>query len=202
MRKNVKIKICGIVSENDVEILNECQPDYAGFVLFYPKSKRNLSVEQAGRLMEKLDKSILCVAVVVSPKLEELRQIEQAGFDRIQVHGELTEEFLSETQLPVFRACNVADRIEEAAVHEKIEAYVLDAKIPGSGETFDWKLIRDFDSHGKLFMLAGGLNPENVQEGIRRVKPDIVDVSSGVENVNGIGKSPDKVRAFINAVRK
>lgn len=202
MRENVKIKICGIVSEQDVDLLNECQPDYVGMVLFYPKSKRNLTVEEAKRLMEKLDRKILRVAVVVSPKVEELEQIEQAGFDRIQVHGRLTEEFLSKVRIPIFRACNVADRLEEAEVDDKIEAYVLDAKIPGSGEKFDWNLTEEFDRNGKLIVLAGGLQPDNVQEGIRLVKPDVVDVSSGVENENGIGKNPDKVWDFVKAVRE
>lgn len=202
MIKNVKIKICGIVTEQDVELMNACQPDYVGMVLFYPKSKRNLTVERAKRLMEKLDRKILRVAVVVSPNVEELEQIEQAGFDRIQVHGKLTEEFLSKVRIPVFRACNVADRMEKAESDDKIEAYVLDAKIPGSGEQFDWSLMEEFDSNGKLVVLAGGLRPDNVQEGIHLVEPDVVDVSSGVENENGIGKNPDQVWAFVKAVRE
>lgn len=213
MNNQVKIKICGIVSEADIALLNKYRPEYAGFVLFYPKSKRNLTLDRAKQLMEQLDRAVLRVAVVVSPNVEELEQIERAGFDRIQIHGELKEEVLIKAQIPIFLACNVADRAEDIFTHvadqvgdifmsDKIEAYVLDAKVSGSGETFDWNLIRGVDLHGKLLILAGGLNPGNVQEGIRIGRPDIVDVSSGVEYDVGGGKSPEKVQAFIAAVRE
>ena len=82
-----KIKICGLRREQDIRYANELMPDYIGFVLFFPKSNRNISIEQAEHLLEKVDKKIRTVAVVVSPTTEQIRQIEKAGFDYIQIHG-------------------------------------------------------------------------------------------------------------------
>ena len=86
--------------------------------------------------------------------------------------------------------------------HANIAGYVLDGKIPGNGETFDWTLLKQFDKQDKMLMLAGGLNAENVEKAILEVQPDIVDVSSGVENVNIMGKDPAKIKEFVDKVRK
>ena len=82
----MKIKICGITRENEVELLNELHVDYAGFVLFFEKSKRNMDLNRAVELKNRL-KSTRSVAVVVEPTLEQARLIEEAGFDVLQVHG-------------------------------------------------------------------------------------------------------------------
>lgn len=84
---NTKIKICGLTSSAEARYLNENHVDFAGMVLFFPKSKRNISIEQAKEIMAALDASIKRVAVVVSPSIEQVRQIEAAGFDYVQIHG-------------------------------------------------------------------------------------------------------------------
>ena len=88
---NTKIKICGLTSPAEARYLNENHVDFAGMVLFFPKSKRNISIEQAKEIMAALDASIKRVAVVVSPTIEQVRQIEAAGFDYVQIHGEIPE---------------------------------------------------------------------------------------------------------------
>ena len=81
INSHTKIKICGMTCEADIKAVNTYLPDYIGFVLFFPKSNRNISIEQAEHLLEKVDKKIRTVAVVVSPTTEQIRQIEKAGFD-------------------------------------------------------------------------------------------------------------------------
>lgn len=198
----VQIKICGISCIEDVDMMNTVGVEYAGIVCFYPKSKRNQTMESAKILLQKFDSSIQTVAVTVSPSLEQVNEISEAGFDIIQVHGELREEVLEQREIPIFRALNISDeqniRVEN---HEHIIGYVLDGRNPGSGKTFNWSKLRSFQTE-KLFILAGGLNEGNVQEGMKQLDPDIVDVSTGVEYLDGHGKDPIKVQQFVSCVRQ
>lgn len=198
----MKVKICGITSAEDIKIVNACKPDFAGFVMFFPKSKRNISPETAKSLIETLDKNILSVAVTVSPTLEQVKTAFDCGFDCIQIHGEVYEGVLSNPYLKVIRAFNVSDleKFDEYRMNQNIVGYVFDAHEPGSGKTFDWKLVDNIPRDEKLLLLAGGLNPDNVRMAIEAVHPDGVDVSSGVENDNGAGKNPERIRAFAIAV--
>ena len=161
----MKVKICGITSAEDIKIVNACKPDFAGFVMFFPKSKRNFSPETAKSLIETLDKNVLSVEVI--------------------------------------RAFNVSDleKFDEYRMNQNIVGYVFDAHEPGSGKTFDWTMLENLPRDDKLFMLAGGLNPETVAKAVKAVKPDGVDVSSGVENSNGDGKDFEKVKKFIISAR-
>jgi phosphoribosylanthranilate isomerase len=217
-----KIKICGITTMKEADWLNEADVDYAGFV-FFEKSKRNISLSDAVMIKKSLYPHIQTVAVTVSPTVELLRQIEIAGFDIIQVHKELRPEVLEECKIPIWRAFNITkldgSPIEAAAPEspeekerrelledQRIEAYVLDGVNFGSGVTFDWKesnvaAIRQLFGTKKL-VLAGGLNPGNVAEGIRIFSPDIVDVSSGVERDFGSGKDREKIIQFTDQVRR
>lgn len=201
--KNVKIKICGLSRYEDIAYVNKVQADYAGFVLFYPQSSRHVEAAKAEQLLECIDDKIKTVAVTVNPNMEQLRAVENAGFDILQVHGELEPEILEASSLPIFRALNIErpEACQNAERHDKIIGYVLDGKESGSGQTFDWHLISDFDRDGKLLILAGGLNEENVLQSIETVKPDIVDVSSGVEGHDG-NKSGDKIIAFTESVKR
>ena len=79
----MKVKICGITSAEDIKIVNACKPDFAGFVMFFPKSKRNISPETAKSLIETLNKNVLSVAVTVSPTLEQVKTAYDCGFDYI-----------------------------------------------------------------------------------------------------------------------
>ena len=145
INSHTKIKICGMTCEADIEAVNTYLPDYIGFVLFFPKSKRNIPIEQAKHLLEKVDKKIQTVAVVVSPTTEQIKQIEEVGFDYIQIHGTVTDEVYEQCRLPILRAFNVSDldKLDEYETKDKIRGYVFDSKTPGSGETFDWSLLDD-----------------------------------------------------------
>lgn len=203
---NTKIKICGLTSPAEARYLNENHVDFAGMVLFFPKSKRNISIEQAMEIMAALDASIKRVAVVVSPSIEQVRQIEAAGFDYVQIHGEIPEtetEAEAAIAIPILKAFNVSDMDSYEKYHNdsRIAGYVFDAIEPGSGKTFDWKLVDNIPRDEKLLLLAGGLNPDNVRMAIEAVHPDGVDVSSGVENDNGAGKNPEKIHDFVAAIK-
>lgn len=92
------------------------------------------------------------------------------------------------------------DSYEKYHNDSRIAGYVFDAIEPGSGKTFDWKLVDNIPRDEKLLLLAGGLNPDNVRMAIEAVHPDGVDVSSGVENDDKAGKNPERIRAFAIAV--
>ena len=212
-----EIKICGLVREEDICTVNRYKPDYAGFVLFFGKSKRNLDLDQALILKSLLSPKIQTVAVTVSPTLEQVRQIEEAGFDMIQIHGDLTDEVYQYLSLPILRACNIKNRdslkafCEEDAMtadKDKIWGIVLDSAMPGSGKTFDRDLIcdkkTDLQKKGRKLFLAGGIDEYNVEEAISRIKPDVIDVSSSVELPDADGRSggkdPEKVKNMIRKV--
>lgn len=216
--KKIKIKICGLTSPEEAAYLNKNHVDFAGMVLFFPKSRRNISMEQAKEIIKSLDSAIKSVAVVVSPTNEQVCQIADAGFDYIQIHGAIPDSTNPYTtnpdstgeadstaktswDIPILKAFNVSDMDSYESYHNnpRIVGYVFDAQEPGSGKTFDWNLVDNIPRDEKLLLLAGGLNPSNVRTAIQKVHPDGVDVSSGVENDDGYGKDPDKVDKFVSA---
>ena len=207
-----EIKICGLTAVHEAEYLNECSVDYAGFV-FYPPSKRYVTIEQAREIASALDSGIRKVAVLVSPTESEIDMIQNAGFiDILQIHKELNPQVAGTAALPIWRALNIGsvsdtDHLTELAYshipdehRHKIEAILADAPDFGSGRTFDWKEGHSPEAFKDLkFILAGGLNDANVAEGIRIFGPDAVDVSSGVEREKG--KDAELIRDFVYAVR-
>jgi phosphoribosylanthranilate isomerase len=206
----MEIKICGITHQNEALYLNEAGADYAGFV-FFEKSKRNVSIAQAKEIMSVLDEHIRAVAVTVSPDIELLKGITEAGFSILQVHGELSREILEAAEIPIWYAVNIAKEDEFAIrasflqvlpgkLADKVQAIVVDGAEYGSGKTFDWKKSKSLNKSffdGRLFILAGGLNPENVREGIEIFEPDAVDVSSGVEFKDTTAIPPGKDKKLI-----
>lgn len=205
-----KIKICGITTPEEASWVAEERVDYAGVVMFYPKSHRNRTPEEARAILPVLKQgralsgeAILSVAVTVSPEPEQVEAIQEAGFDRIQVHGELSKASFDAIRIPMIRAFNGFDRELYERFHHcgKVAAYLFDAGTPGSGRTFDWELLKRLPRDEKPIFLAGGLTPDNVAQAIREVHPDIVDVSSGVEKDTKDGKDREKIRAFVRAVR-
>ncbi len=212
--ERIKIKICGLTRPEEAAYLNEIHADFAGMVVFFPKSKRNISLEQAKKIKQQLLPEIKTVAVTVAPTIEQIKQIQDIGFDLIQIHkspaelfektAEATAAFAMSLSLPILKAFNVSD-IEDYALWRdcpNIAGFVFDAAEPGSGKVFDWTLLQSLPRNEKLFMLAGGLTPENVSNAIRTLHPDGVDISSGVEyaDKNRSGKDPMRIRAFAEAV--
>lgn len=195
----VLVKVCGLTDTVEADYLNKNKVDFAGFVLFFPKSKRNISIEKAEQIMAELDENIKKVAVIVSPDESEIQQINGSGFDYVQIHGEIKDRLLEQISKPVFKAFNIKDikNIHKYQNNAKIVGYVFDAAVPGSGKVFDWSILNDIKRDAKTFILAGGLNDSNVREAVKLVNPDVVDVSSGVEYDSGSGKDPEKIKQFI-----
>lgn len=199
----MQIKICGLTSAAEARFINEYKPDYIGIVMFFPKSKRNMEPDEAAEVISYLSGGIKKVAVTVSPTKEQIGIIEKLGFDYLQIHGQIDDELITSAKLPVWRAFNVSnmDTFHHYKNLSNIAGYVFDAGEPGSGKTFDWNSLEEIERDDRLFILAGGLNPENVTLAIAAVQPDAVDVSSGVEYTDRQGKDEEKVRKFIQAVR-
>ena len=195
----VLVKVCGLTDTVEADYRNKNKVDFAGFVLFFPKSKRNISIEKAEQIMAELDENIKKVAVIVSPDESEIQQINGSGFDYVQIHGEIKDRLLEQISKPVFKAFNIKDikNIHKYQNNAKIVGYVFDAAVPGSGKVFDWSILNDIKRDAKTFILAGGLNDSNVREAVKLVNPDVVDVSSGVEYDSGSGKDPEKIKQFI-----
>lgn len=212
----MKIKICGLTRPEEANYINEAKVDYAGFV-FYGPSKRNVSISQANEIKKLLETGIKTVAVMVAPDISLINQVQDSGFDILQIHKELNNEMIDAARLPIWYAINISDEDEANAKmgfidklseerKKKIEAIVADAPQFGSGKPFNWHKSRRLLKAGaqspptsKSFVLAGGLNADNVAEGIELFEPDIVDVSSGVEG--DCGKDRDKILSFVKAVR-
>jgi phosphoribosylanthranilate isomerase len=201
-RYMTKIKICGITKVEEAKLLIDYKVDYAGMILFYPKSKRNISIEHAKLLLQEFkNMKIQTVAVTVLPSILEMSLIQEAGFDLIQVYGDLKEEDLKGIRIPIMKSFHVAEieHYKQYDKRDKICGFVFDGSNPGSGIAFDWSKLKEIHRSEKLFVLAGGLNKDNVAEAIQQVNPDVVDVSSGVEGING--KEEELIRAFVEAVR-
>ncbi|HKM03160.1 MAG TPA: phosphoribosylanthranilate isomerase [Lachnospiraceae bacterium] len=200
-----KIKICGLTNPAEASYLLEEKVEFAGIVLFYEKSKRNNSIDNARRILEVLHKGdIKTVAVTVSPTKEQVIEIEKLGFHYIQVHGFLSKEVFETVNIPIIKAIQVTDEpLDEAPYHcSNIAGYLYDGKNSGSGETFDWTLLKNSRKDEKILFLAGGLTPDNCREAIEKIHPDVLDVSSGVEFDNEtVGKNPVKIKEFVRMVR-
>lgn len=194
-----KVKICGLKNQTDIKCINTLSPDFAGFVMFFEKSHRNISVQTAQELLALLDKNIKSVAVTVSPTEEQLEQIHTLGFDYVQIHGKISEKLLSECKTPVIRAINVSgiESIGDIENLDNVKGILFDSAVPGSGKSFDWSMLEKLPKTDKMLFLAGGLTADNVAKAVAQLRPFAVDVSSGVELADKSGKDYQLVQAFI-----
>lgn len=198
-----KVKICGLKNQTDIKCINTLSPDFAGFVMFFEKSHRNISVQTAQELLALLDKNIKSVAVTVSPTEEQLEQIYNLGFDYVQIHGNITDEVLKNSKTPIIRAINVSgtDSLTDLDNYKNVKGILFDSAVPGSGKSFDWSMLKKLPKTDKMLFLAGGLTADNVAAAICQVHPYAVDVSSGVELSDKSGKDFELVRTFIENAR-
>ena len=201
----IKIKICGLRTLSDVQAVNEQLPEYTGFI-FDPSRKRYISPEQAEELRRMLDARIRPVGVFVNAGTEEIRRVlEVCRLDMVQLHGQetdeeirrLREEYKGQRDLCIVKAFRIENeedvRKAEASAADEI---LLDHGAGGTGESFDWSLLKNCR---RRFFLAGGLTPDNVQLAIEEAKPFAVDVSSSLETDGR--KDPQKIGRFVTAVR-
>ena len=201
----VKVKICGITNLPDARVAAEAGADVLGFV-FYERSPRFVSLEAAAEIIRELPPFMIKAGVFVNaPEDFVLRAVRDCGLNLLQFHGDETPDYCLQFGLMSMKAFRVRDASSLEAVRSyPTDAWLLDAynpdKLGGTGEAFNWDLAREAQTWGRPIFLAGGLNPENAAEAIRRARPYALDVSSGVEASPG-RKDHAKVRAFIEAVR-
>jgi phosphoribosylanthranilate isomerase len=205
------VKFCGLADASHVAEVPA--GGAGGFVIGVPQSPRNVSIEQATELIEKLPPEAEAWAVVVRPAAELIHRLfDEVGVDRIQVYGEVPGglEFLEVHHLvpsvPIRVAASEAPDpvIPPAEDYPRIHLDAAGQPLPGgSGVRPDWEVCaRIVDAHpGRKMVLAGGLTPENVAEALATVRPWGVDVSSGIESAPGV-KDVGKMRAFLRAVEE
>lgn len=196
-----KIKFCGLTRPCDIEAANEIKPDYIGFV-FAPKSKRRVSYKQAVDLKNLLNKDIKAVGVFLNEDIDQVISLLNLGIiDAAQLHGDESVEYITriqkETGRPVIKAFQIHSEQDVAYAEETIADYIILDAGTGEGKTFDWALVENFK---KPYFLAGGLNPGNVTDAMRKLNPYALDVSTGIET-DGL-KDKNKMAEFAAAVRK
>ena len=213
------IKICGTTNLADAQLAIDAGANAVGFI--FAKSRRHIEPQAARAITDALPEHIEKVGVFVDERPERVREIvAQAGLTGVDLHGEEDEGTrnllhsapVEGRRIRIFKTLHMLEPKEMEFAHTRILAGLYDALLldsgsheqrGGTGKTFDWdateKLIRLISVTARV-IFAGGLNPQNVGQAITRFKPWGVDVVSGVEAEPG-RKDPDKVRAFITAVR-
>ncbi len=208
------VKICGLKTEEAVDAALAAGADLLGFV-FFPKSPRNVSIDEAVTLAARARGRAKIVALAVDPDDALVEAIaSRLAPDLLQLHGKETPERVAEIGarwgLSIMKAIPVAEEADLAVVAAyvpHVARILFDAKPPktpqalpgGNGLAFDWRLVRDLDP-GRPVMLSGGLDPSNVAEAIAVTGVSAVDVSSGVESAPGV-KDPAKIAAFVRNAR-
>ena len=200
-----RVKICGITREQDALAAVEFGADALGFV-FYEPSPRYITVRHAAEIARALPPFVSTVALFVNADPDTIAEVvDSVGVDLLQFHGQECPEYCARHRRPWIRAVRVQPETDLLAVRTEFangRGLLLDAYRPGvpggTGETFDWDRIPRQLAPG--IVLAGGLNPDNVGDAVRSVRPYAVDVSGGVEAAKGI-KDSAKIKAFIEEVR-
>ena len=201
----VRSKICGITRVEDALAAVEAGADAIGLV-FYAKSPRAVTVQQARSIINALPPFVTTVGLFVDASRCELGEmLDAVPLDLLQFHGDESPESCEGYHRPYIKALRVKpgdDIAAQVALYKNASGVLLDTYVPGipggTGEAFDWSLVPEGLS--KPIILAGGLTAENVAQAIARVRPYAVDVSGGVEAAKGI-KDAEKIRAFMQAVK-
>ena len=204
MSHRVRAKICGLTRVEDVRLAVALGADAIGFI-FWPASPRVVTVEQARHLSSSVPPLVARVGVFVNLPPRDVALIAaDVGLDVIQLHGEESPSEYAGIGRRLLKSVSLPDdeAVETIAHWPEPVTPLIDSYDPvrrgGTGRVANWPRASALAARRPV-VLAGGLTPDNVGEGIRAVRPWAVDVSSGVEATPGI-KSPDRLRAFLGAV--
>jgi len=205
----VEIKICGINTKESAVASRGAK--YLGFV-FCEDSPRFIQPDVVKRIIPYLSMSQKKVGLFVNEKIDLIKKITlDLELDMIQLHGDEDESFIRKLKLLTNRKIIKAvpiKTVKDIKISEEFKNFcdmiLFDTKtnnqFGGTGTSFDWKLLKNFKT-SKKWMLAGGLNINNIEKALKTAKPDIVDISSGVEKERGV-KCEEKIRNFIKYVEK
>ena len=208
----VRIKICGMRREEDIDMANKFEPDYIGFV--FAESPRKVSYEQAKELSSKLNEDIIPVGVFVNEHMKLIVDLFKDGIIKMaQLHGDEDEDYIKNlkaksleqtgSEISIINAIVIKDDADYndrlLEWRDSVSDYLILDSGKGSGKTFDWNLI---DKSSEFFensiFLAGGLNSENLSSAIEEFNPFAVDLSSSVET-DGF-KDEEKIKEIMEIV--
>ena len=207
MNSLFEIKVCGINDEISMNTALKCKVDYVGLV-FYPNSPRNISINLSRELLKSRNKTTKIVALTVDPNDDFLNEIKKIiNPDYIQLHGNENSrrclDIKHKINIPLIKGINLRNKNELERKNKEFEdicdILLFDAPseaLPGgNGKKFDWDILKDFKSKTK-WMLAGGLNIENIENAIDITKAPAIDISSGLEIRKGL-KDPQLIKDFV-----
>ena len=208
------VKICGITDIETARAVASLGADMLGFHVDLHHSRNPLTRDMVAKIVSELPLTCSAVLVTSATDPEKIAQlVKDTGVTAVQLHGDMEEMGKLKSELPhikLYKVVNVFDEsaVDEAKSYEGIaDALVLDSAIKetgqrgGTGKTHDWNISRKIvESTSLPVILAGGLNPENVAEAIRKVRPYAVDVNSGVSNPDGT-KNLENVRLFVGEAK-
>lgn len=203
----VKVKICGITNLEDAKLAVDAGCDALGFV-FYRLSPRYISPGKAAQIIRKLPRSVVKVGVFVNAREKNIKRIAKlCRLNMLQFHGNESAKFCDRfKEYKVIKVFRVKDYLDPKIVLEyKPFAYMFDTfsrkKLGGTGEIFNWKLVRHIECLKRPVFLSGGLDRKNVRAAIKAAHPDWVDACSSLEAKPG-KKDANKVKRFISVAKK
>jgi phosphoribosylanthranilate isomerase len=202
-----KIKICGITNEADALFCAEAGADFLGFI-FVPSSPRHIEPENAGAIAARLRESANApkiVGVFRDASVDYIQEIRNVVFlDLVQLHGSENDDEIRDLAMPAIKTLHVGDTLPDTHATPTAAWLLFDTfderRSGGTGRRFDWSLLATYE-RSKPFFLSGGLTPDNVVAAVSMVRPDAIDVASGVEASPGI-KDHDKVARLFERVRR
>ena len=207
---DLKIKICGVKNKEIAQHAIDAGASFIGFI-FYEKSHRNIAIENCEQILPEIKDLTIPVAVTVNPNDKLLNDLFRIGFQYIQLHGQETLEMVERIKLEydfkIIKAFGISssEDLDELVKYEPfVEYFLLDSPPQanvqgGTGHRFDWKIIENL-SITKNFFLSGGLNKYNIISAINLKKTSYFDVSSGVEDSEGI-KDKQLITEFIDKAK-
>ena len=200
----IPTKICGITNLDDANVALENGASAIGFI-FYEKSPRTISINNAKSISKHLPKTIARVGVFVNHEKDFIRlAISEVPLDMIQLHGDETPDFCNQFDVAILKALRIKNEASLSVMDQyDVAVFLLDTfsndQYGGTGETFDWSVLnRKFKTP---IILSGGLNSENILDAIDAVNPSAVDVNSGVESSPG-KKDFNKLKSLFKNLNK
>ena len=202
-----KIKICGLTREEDALVAAEQGADFLGFI-FVPSTPRFVEPEKAAGIAAKVreqEKHPKIVGVFRDASNDYIREIHAVvGFDLVQLQGSEPDDDIRDLGIAAVKTLRVSDTLPDTHSAPNAAWLLFDTyderRVGGTGRRFDWSLLTAYD-RAKPFFLSGGINPDNVVAAISLVRPDAIDLSSGIESAPGV-KDHDKVARLFERVRR
>lgn len=202
-----RIKICGLTRAEDAMLCAEMGADFCGFI-FVPSTPRFIEPEKAAAITQPIrerEKRPRLVGVFRDASADYIRDIASlVGLDMVQLHGTETDDDIRAIGLPAIKTFRVGDTLPDTTSHPAAEWFLFDTfeerRSGGTGRRFDWSLLAMYP-RTKPFLLAGGISPDNVAAAISLVRPDALDIASGVEYEPGV-KDHAKIETLFHRVRR